>query len=307
MTCSGAMISADPQPLVSLIMPARQPRPDWFRAAVQSACAQRGVNVELIVVDDGSPEPVEALLGDVDQQRVRVLRVGHGGPSHARNAGLRGARGEFIRYVDADDLLEPDSTARLTALASAAPGAAIAYGATMNCDAEMRPQSVMRSALRGWIAEDCLLYRFDVRCMSMVFPRAVVDAVGEWDVSLRHCQDWDYVLRALEHAPVRDDPQIATYYRRHGGAQTAKLAQALEFEPLVVDRYFERHPEQRGTRLERRARAQLLRVRSELGPQLGLSRGARLRLLGEAFALDRPGTAGHVAHRSARSLRRMIR
>jgi hypothetical protein len=301
------MISADPQPLVSLIMPARQPRPDWFRAAVQSACAQRGVNVELIVVDDGSPEPVEALLGDVDQQRVRVLRVGHGGPSHARNAGLHGARGEFIRYVDADDLLEPDSTARLTALASAAPGAAIAYGATMNCDAEMRPQSVMRSALRGWIAEDCLLYRFDVRCMSMVFPRAVVDAVGEWDVSLRHCQDWDYVLRALEHAPVRDDPQIATYYRRHGGAQTAKLAQALEFEPLVVDRYFERHPEQRGTRLERRARAQLLRVRSELGPQLGLSRGARLRLLGEAFALDRSGTAAHVAHRSARSLRRMIR
>ena len=94
----------------------------------------------------------------------------------------------------------------------------------------------------------------------------MVDAVGEWDTSLRHCQDWDYVLRATEHAPVRGDQEVATFYRRHAAAQTSNVAATLHFETVVVDRYFQRHPELAGTRLERLARAQLLRVRASAGP-----------------------------------------
>jgi hypothetical protein len=119
----------------------------------------------------------------------------------------------------------------------------------------------------------------------MLFPRRVVEAVGDWDTALRQCQDWDYVLRALEYAPVRGEHEIETYYRRHGASASANLERALEYESLVVDRYFERHPEQAGTSLEREARAKLLLVRAKMFASLGLGRRQQLQLVAHALAL----------------------
>jgi glycosyltransferase involved in cell wall biosynthesis len=287
-------------------MPARQPRREWLRAAVASALTQRDCRLELVVVDDGSPQPVADLLVGIDDPRLRVIRVQPGGVSHARNAGLAQARGDYVRFIDSDDVLEPGSCARLLALATAGVQPTIAYGATLNCGEALQPLDVMRCDLQGWIAEDCLLYRFDVRCMSVLFPRPVVDAVGEWDTSLRHCQDWDYVLRATEHAPVLGQPEVATFYRRHGAAQTSNVAASLHFETMVVDRYFERHPELAGTRLERRARAQLLRVRAGAGALAGYGPWARVRMLARAFTLDRAGTAAAVTREGIRAGRHAV-
>jgi glycosyltransferase involved in cell wall biosynthesis len=270
-------------PDVSIVMSAWKPRIDWFRDAVGSALGQQGCDFELLVVDDGSPEPVAHLLRDVDDPRLRVLRVEHGGIAHTRNAGIRAARGRFFRFVDADDRLERGSTARLLALAR--DRETIAYGTTLVCDELLQPVGEKSSRLAGWVAEDCLLYRFDVKHMSMLFPRAVVEAVGDWDPSLVQCQDWDFVLRAVEHAPVRGDQEVASFYRRHGSSQSANLDRALHFESRVVERYFERHPEQRGTRLEREALAKLLMVRARAAGALGHSRREQLRLVGRALAL----------------------
>lgn len=270
-------------PDVSIVMSAWKPRVDWFRDAVASALGQQGCDIELLVVDDGSPEPVAQLLRDVDDPRLRILRVEHGGIAHTRNAGIRAARGRCFRFVDADDRLELGSTARLLALAR--DGGTIAYGTTLVCDERLQPVGEKSSRLEGWVAEDCLLYRFDVKHMSMLFPRAVVEAVGDWEPSLVQCQDWDFVLRAVEHAPVRGDQEVASYYRRHGSSQSANLDRALHFESRVVERYFERHPEQRGTRLEREARAKLLMVRARAAGALGHGRREQLRLVGRALAL----------------------
>lgn len=92
-------------------MPVWRSREDWLRAAVDSALAQRDCDLELIVVDDGCERPVAELLADVDDRRLRVRRVPHGGVSAARNAGLAAAGGDWIRYVDGDDVLT--ATARL--------------------------------------------------------------------------------------------------------------------------------------------------------------------------------------------------
>jgi hypothetical protein len=134
----------------------------------------------------------------------------------------------------------------------------------------------------------------------MLFPRPVVEAVGEWDTSLRQCQDWDFVLRALEHAPARGEQEVATFYRRHGRAQSANLARALTYESLVVDRYFQRHPEQAGTRLEREARANLLVVSARAAPALGKGRREQLRLVAHAFALHPRRTFAELTRRGVK-------
>lgn len=249
--------------LVSVVMPVWRPRVDWLRAAVGSVLAQEGCEVELVVVDDGCPEPVERLLADVTDDRLVLVRVDHGGVSRARNAGLERASGGWVRFADSDDVLEPGSTARLLELACSVPGA-IAYGATELCDEELRPQAKMVSSLCGSVTVECLLNRFEVTLPALLFPRAVVDLTGVWDPSITVSQDWDYVLRALEHAPVVGDERTAVYYRRHGDSASAgvfgssdSLRRGEEGMRRVIDAYFQRHPEQRGTALERTARARV--------------------------------------------------
>jgi glycosyltransferase involved in cell wall biosynthesis len=239
-------------PLVTFVMPVWNPRSTWLVAAVRSVLNQGGRN-ELIVVDDGCSIPVETHLRHIDDRRLRVLRIEHGGASHARNAGVAAGVGDCFRFADADDVLEPKSTDRLLRLLDGADDV-IAYGATMWCDSELRPLWTMANRITGSALVACLLRRFLVRPFSAIFPRRVVEATGDWDRELRLSHDWDYVLRALEHATVRGETAIATYYRNHPSSLTAVAAAE---EARVVEKYFERHPEQRGTDLERRAQARL--------------------------------------------------
>lgn len=276
---------------VSVVMCVLEPREDWFHEAVASVLADDAVD-ELIVVDDGSPEPVEPLLARHADPRVRALRLEHGGQSKARNAGVRESRGTFVRFVDADDLVEPGGTRALLELADAET---VTYGATQICDEHMRPLSVMTSSLEGRIAEQCLLYRFDVRHMAMLFPRVVFDRVGGYEPALVQCQDWDLVLRACEVAQVRGTQDVVLRYRRHGSSMSSNLERAMQFETMVVDRYFERHPEQRGSSLEREARAKLLLVRAAMATRVGEGRLAQARYVMRAFALHRRRTIEELA------------
>ena len=280
-------------PTVSLIMPTWRPNPDWLRAAVASALAQRGCELELLVVDDGSPEPVTALLADVNDPRLRVIDVSHGGTSHARNVGFEHSSGAWIRFVDSDDVLPPESTANL--LEIGAGREVIAYGATAYCDADLRPLEIVTSDVRGRAATECLLGGFLVTLPALLFPRRVVEQVGDWDESITVCQDWDFVLRALEHCPVDGDHTVALHYRQHaGGASKGDLGTpqwqlAQDGRRAVIDRYFERHPEQRGTRLEGRARGVV---------DLAIARGHReayLAHLGHASERDPRGVARELA------------
>ncbi|MGI8731523.1 MAG: glycosyltransferase family 2 protein [Solirubrobacteraceae bacterium] len=286
-----------PGPLVSLVMPVYNPRPEWLAAAVGSALGQHDVDLELIVVDDASVTPVAELLGRYgDDDRLRVERLDvNGGVSRARNAGIAAARGQVLRFVDADDVLPLHSTARLLALMGG--GDIIAYGATAFCDARMRTVWTMRSDVQGDATLPCVLGRFHVRHPAMVFPRAVVEAAGEWDAAFRVSGDWDFVLRCLEHAPVRGETEVALRYRRHGGSITADVAAGEAGARRVVERYLARHPELRGTRLERRADAMVAALFARAYLTHGRPRRAGRRLL-RALALD-PAAVAHELRRSA--------
>jgi glycosyltransferase involved in cell wall biosynthesis len=243
--------------LVSLVMPAWRPNADWLREAVEAALGQRDCSIEVLLIDDGSPHPVAELLGDFVDPRLRLIRKDHEGAAAARNAGVAAAGGDYLRFIDADDVIEADSTARLLSLSSGRDDV-IAFGATLFCDQELRPLWKMTSDLDGDGVRACLLGRFTTRPHAFLFPRRVVELAGQWSEEIVVSEDWDFVLRALEHGLLRGTDQIATLYRRHAGGLTADPAEGIRGAEQVVERYFQRHPEQRGTSLERRARARAL-------------------------------------------------
>lgn len=239
-------------------MPVWRPRPEWLRAAVASALDEPACAVELVIVDDGCEPPVAALLADLDDPRLRIVRIAHAGPYGARNAGIAAARGTHLRFVDADDVVVAGSTGRLLSRAGEDEGA-IAYGATLMCDAALAPQHVVASDVEGDAAPACVAGRFEVYVVSLLLPRAVVERAGPWDPSFEVSGDWDFVLRTLEQAPVRRLDEVVTHYRRHGSSVTkrADVGAGARAGRRVIDRWLERHPEQRGSPLAHAAYARL--------------------------------------------------
>ncbi|HLM58777.1 MAG TPA: glycosyltransferase family 2 protein [Pyrinomonadaceae bacterium] len=97
-------------PLVSVILPVYN-RPGWLARAVESVLSQTHGHLELLVVDDGSTDDTRRVLeGFVP--RVRVLEHPHAGAESARNLGLGRARGEFVAFIDSDDVWLPDRLSR---------------------------------------------------------------------------------------------------------------------------------------------------------------------------------------------------
>jgi glycosyltransferase involved in cell wall biosynthesis len=271
-------------PLVSLVMPVWRPHRPWLLEAVRSALAEPDCELELIVVDDGNPEPIDDLLEELDHPALRLVRAPHGGPSAARNAGVAAARGRLIRFVDADDVYAPGSTARLARLVGDDDGV-IAYGQTVFCDEELRPVWTMTSRLDGLIAAEAVLGHFRVRIQSLVFPAAVVRAAGPWDPSLPVCHDLDFIVRALEHARARRDPAVTTFYRKHEDSVSSDFVRGDDDIRRVIEGYLGRHPHLRGTTFERRAAASRHAVAARARAMRGMA-GPALRRLARSLALD---------------------
>jgi len=248
---------------VSFVMPAWRPRPHWLLAAVRSVLDEPGCDVELLVVDDGNTEPVENMLSSVRNERLRVIRIEHGGQCAARNAGISEATGTHVRFVDSDDVVVRGGTAHLLALGEGCDEV-IAYGATELCNEGLEPEGSLACDIQGAAEVDCLFDRFPIQTQPILFPRRVVDAAGPWDTSIHVMADWEWQLRAFEHAPVRGDRHIVYRYRRHdAGIQGHTRNQECELvHRRIIAGYFERHPEQLGGAFERRAR-----LRRRLRPQ----------------------------------------
>lgn len=286
-------------------MPVWRPHRPWLEAAVGSALAQVGCDIELVVVDDGNDVPVAEVLAHVHDPRLRIVRIEHGGTSAARNAGTAAVRTPYLRYVDADDVLTSDGTARL--LARATPGRLV-HGATALCDEKLAVTKTVGSELEGDVARECLLGRFEMRHVSMLLPTEIARAAGGWDPEIRVCQDWDFVLRCLELAPVVAIPDVVTYYRRHPASATRhpdSRPAAWYGQRRVIEKYFERHPAERPGRLHREAWA----IFHESWARRSLRERGLRRSAAEMAALLRldPVRAAGVAGVGLRRLSRRVR
>lgn len=116
-------------PLVSVIVPVYKVEP-YLPECVESILAQTYGNLEVILVDDGSPDGCPALCDACAARdaRVRVIHKSNGGLSDARNAGLDVARGDYIGFVDSDDKLDPHMYEALVGVARTADADIVACG-----------------------------------------------------------------------------------------------------------------------------------------------------------------------------------
>ncbi|HYV07782.1 MAG TPA: glycosyltransferase family A protein [Blastocatellia bacterium] len=184
--------------LVSTIIPVYN-RAVLLREAVASVLSQTYRPIELIVVDDGSTDDTPRVadeLGETHPQEVRVIHQSNTGPGLAREAGRQAARGEFIQYLDSDDLLLPEKFDKQVAGLCAHPECGVAYGKTRYRHADGRVEAL---AWKGSGAK--VETMFPAFLMSRwwdtptpLYRAKVCEQAGPW-TDLKLEEDWEYDCR----------------------------------------------------------------------------------------------------------------
>lgn len=185
--------------LVSTIIPVYN-RPALLREAVESVLAQIYRPIEVIIVDDGSTDNtlrVAEGLAERNPGVVRVLDIASGGPGVAREAGRQAVQGEFIQYLDSDDLLLPRKFEVQVAALRAHPECGIAYGKTqfVRVGELPEPRAHRRTGERFENLFPALLLSRWWYTQTPLYRRSLTDRIGTWR-SLWNEEDWEYDARA---------------------------------------------------------------------------------------------------------------
>ena len=139
--------------------------------------------------------------------RITVIRQEHRGPAVARNAGIRASQGEWIGFLDSDDLWMPEKIARCVAALEGAPDAGVAYTAVRIHELDTgRKYPLPQYTMSGNLARDLFLECKGVNTSTLVVRRAALDKVGLFDEEFFRAQDWDLMVRLAEQLRLRARP-----------------------------------------------------------------------------------------------------
>lgn len=187
--------------MITAIIPAYNGVSRYLEQAIRSVLAQRYQAGELIIVDDASTDDTAHLVGQFPKVRY-VRRAVNGGQAAARNEGARLAEGEFLAFLDQDDLWEPTFLQEMMAEALARPDAAVIHAdgfqinesnQILEYDAAMKHMAGITQMLRGG---------HDVATSGSLFRKACFDAVGGYDEQLSIWEDIDLAIRLYQRFPV---------------------------------------------------------------------------------------------------------
>ncbi|HEX8036789.1 MAG TPA: glycosyltransferase family A protein [Ktedonobacterales bacterium] len=204
-------------PLVSVIIPTYN-RAALLREAIESVLAvdRRGFELEVIVVDDGSTDETPEVCRAYP---IRYIRTEMCGASAARNTGIEAASGEFIAFLDDDDVWLSGNIAPQLRAFETHPEYGAVFARIQLTDANRVPYGALippDPKPSGWIFEDLLTYWPQLGCV--VVRASVAREIGPFDPSLISEEDWDWLLRIARRYPIGRIEDVAVLFRQRGDA-----------------------------------------------------------------------------------------
>lgn len=216
------------EPHVSIVIPCYRGR-KYLREAIDSCLRQTYPHLEVIVVDDNSPDADHEIADEIARTdpRVRVVRrPENGGVGRALNTGFGVATGQYFTRLAQDDLFREDAIALLVRQLQAHPEAGLVYADMQLIDANgqyMQPMPTSPNPARA-------LRPFNAVGLCVMWPRAVWDAVGPFDPRYDLCDDYEFFLRISRTFPLnRVEGEAPFFFRYHlnQGSVTKESAQDL--------------------------------------------------------------------------------
>lgn len=243
-------------PLVSVVIPAHNAAAT-VRETISSVLRQTFDHFELIVINDGSTDATEQIVADITDSRVQCFSFANAGPSAARNRGMERSTGEFIAFLDADDLWLPGKIAAQVEALQKNPDAALAFSWSDSIDESgsflkkgnyVRPEDPVYEQLIAW--------NFLDNGSTPMVRRGALQEVGFFDETLRLGEDWDMWLRLAFRYPIVCVPEVHVLYRVRKSSASSNVKPLAEGTLEVLRRALDRLPPgAKRNRLERTAKA----------------------------------------------------
>jgi glycosyltransferase involved in cell wall biosynthesis len=208
-------VRADAVRTISVIIPAYN-YARYLSEAIDSVFAQTYPALEVIVVDDGSTDDTPAVLAAYGD-RIRAIRQQNQGVSAARNTGIAAARGEYVAFLDADDLWQPAKLEAQMARFDADPNFGLVYCGAESFDAEGQTLHVLRDGIEGRVAINMLRHEPVIAApgSNIIAPRRVAEEIGGFDTRMIGSEDWDFSYRVASRYAIGFAGEVLVRYRIH--------------------------------------------------------------------------------------------
>jgi glycosyltransferase involved in cell wall biosynthesis len=226
------------KPRVSTIIPTYN-CDRYIKQAVDSVLAQKEIDCEIIIIDDGSSDRTEEIMAEYDD-RVIYMRQANQGVAAARNKGIELARGEFIAFLDADDYFLPNKLALQVAVFDDRPSLGIVHSGWQKVDADGNKQMDVRPwksypelNLEAWLRWKPILPS------AMMFRCEWLQAVNGFDPRFPPAEDVDLILRlALKGCTATWLRRVTVCYRQHADSAMFKGLPQARSLTKVLDNFF---------------------------------------------------------------------
>ena len=230
-------------PLISIIIPVYNGE-KTIQKTIESVLQQTFKDFEIILINDGSQDSTLDVINNIKDERLRVFSYPNAGVSTSRNRGLALARGEFISFLDADDLWTPDKLeTQLKALQNNSQ-AAVAYSWSDWID---ESGQFLRSGghitVNGKVFEHLLVRDFIESGSNPLIRRQALDEVGEFEPSVTPAEDWDMWLRLAVRYEFVAVPCVQILYRVSPLTASFNVWKMEAGSLQTIERAFARVPE----------------------------------------------------------------
>ena len=222
--------------MISVVIPLYN-KEDCIKKTLDSVLNQSYKDFEVIVVDDGSTDRSAEIVASITDPRIKLVRQKNGGPSVARNRGVKEATEEYIAFIDADDIWSPEYLKEMTDLLTSFPDAVIwgfNYAEIKNGEAE-RTETVV---FRGYVNERWDSFPFFFCSSSTCCRRTSLLELGGFDERMVYGEDIDMWFRLLLSGKGVLDSRVMAFYYKDGNDSLTQHTMPLEKHlPFFIDKY----------------------------------------------------------------------
>ena len=234
-------------PLISIVVPAYNAE-SFIGQTIISIIGQTYKNIEVIVVNDGSKDNTADLVRSIAQadSRITLLNQSNSGVSAARNLGIEKSKGEFIAFIDADDIYYPQAIEKLTnTILQADDSVGVVYGWSAHIDESGNFTSSFNcSTSKGDVYQDLIQSQFVGNASAFFVRRSCIDKTGYFDRQiLPGCADWDFLLKLAERYQFKVVPEFLIGYRKLSTSMSSDFAKMEKAYQQIIDNACKRNPD----------------------------------------------------------------
>lgn len=231
-------------PLVSVVIAAYNAE-NTITQTINSVLDQTFKDLEIIVIDDGSKDKTSDRVLEIKDSRVKLFPYENGGVAKARNRGISHASGEYIAFLDHDDLWTPDKIETQLRALQKSPDAGVAYSWTINMYSEEKPIRFTKLSpvnFEGDVYPQLLLYNFVASGSNILARAAAVKSVGGFDPTPVSNEDWDFYLRLAAKWSFVLVPKYQIIYRHTANSMSSQVQRLEKGGLILTDKAYQSAP-----------------------------------------------------------------